>query len=169
MKIPIPKLVDITKLKVDGENPNVMSKKKRTALGKIMKTFGFIVPVITNKDLVIADGEQRWTVAKDDLKMKQISVIRLDVKDVDRRMLRQVLNKLKGEHNIEADAKEFKKILAKYDMEEFSDLIATSEQEILNILNSVAEKPPSDVDEVKQLYKQEVTCPKCGTKFQKGD
>lgn len=167
MKIPKLEIVDITKLKVDGKNPNVMSKKKREALKKNIEKYGFIVPIITNKDLLIADGEQRWTVAKEELQMKEVSVIRLDVEEVDRKMLRQVLNKLRGEHNPELDAAEFKDILAVYDMEEFSSLIGTSEQEILNILNSVEEQPISNVDEVDQLYKQQVTCPKCKHKFQK--
>jgi ParB-like chromosome segregation protein Spo0J len=72
--------------------------------------YGFIVPIITNKDLLIADGEQRLQEAKA-IGMKQVQIIRLPVEDVDRRLLRQVLNKLKGEHEPKADAEEFQRII----------------------------------------------------------
>ncbi len=38
-------------------------------------------------------------------------VLRLPVSDVDRRMLRQILNKLKGKHNTELDNEEYVRIL----------------------------------------------------------
>ena len=38
-------------------------------------------------------------------------VLRLPVTDVDRRMLRQILNKLKGKHNKELDAAEYMRIM----------------------------------------------------------
>ena len=38
-------------------------------------------------------------------------VLRLPVSDVDRRMLRQILNKLKGKHNKELDAAEYMRIM----------------------------------------------------------
>ena len=46
-----------------------------------------------------------------ELGMKQVPVVRLDVKDVDRRLLRQVLNKLKGQHVPELDQDEFLRII----------------------------------------------------------
>jgi ParB-like chromosome segregation protein Spo0J len=91
------KTVNVVDLKTDSQNPNKMSKEQHERLATSIKKWGFIVPIITNKDLLIADGEQRWTVAKS-LGMKEVSVIRLPVEDVDRRLLRQVLNKLRGEH-----------------------------------------------------------------------
>ena len=43
--------------------------------------------------------------------MTECSVIRLPVENVDRRLLRQVLNKLRGEHVKELDAEEFRIIV----------------------------------------------------------
>ena len=108
--IPPAETVDINLLKTDGQNPNKMSKEQHGRLASSIKKYGFIVPIITNKDYLIADGEQRYTVAKS-LGMNQVSIIRLPVEDVDRRLLRQVLNKLHGEHDRELDALEFQEII----------------------------------------------------------
>jgi len=58
-------VVAIDKLKTDGDNPNVMTKKQKEALRKNIEKFGFIIPIITNKDYLIADGEQRYEIAKE--------------------------------------------------------------------------------------------------------
>lgn len=108
--IPSPEVVATSELTVDGKNPNKMTKEQQDRLASSIKKWGFIVPIITNKDLLIADGEQRWTVAKS-MGMSQVSVIRLPVQDVDRRLLRQVLNKLRGDHDRELDALEFQTII----------------------------------------------------------
>ena len=93
MKMPPAELVDVKKLRVDGENANRMSARQFKALKKSIRRWGFIVPIITNRDYLVADGEHRLTAAKD-MGMKQVSVVRLPVDDVDRRMIRQVMNKM---------------------------------------------------------------------------
>ena len=108
--LPKPEVVATSELKVDGKNPNKMSREQHERLKTSIQKFGFIVPIITNKDLLIADGEQRWIVAKE-LAMPNVLVIRLPVEEVDRRLLRQVLNKLKGTHDRELDAEEFEAII----------------------------------------------------------
>ena len=100
INIPPAETVKASDIKTDGQNPNKMSKEQLERLKASLKKWGFIVPIITNKELLIADGEQRYTAAKA-LGMTEVSVIRLPVEDVDRRLLRQVLNKLKGEHQKE--------------------------------------------------------------------
>ena len=64
-----------------------------------------------------------------------LPVLRLPVSDVDRRMLRQILNKLKGKHNKELDSAEYLRML----QGEKEDLKA--------LLESVGEKLPEDLDE----------------------
>ena len=83
----------------------------------------------------MADGQQRVTAMKE-LGMIECSVIRLPVKDVDRRLLRQVLNKLRGKHNKEMDSAEFLRII---DEGEKEDLKA--------LLESVGERLPVEVDD----------------------
>lgn len=153
MEIAIPnaEIVDVSQLTVDQKNPNKMSKEQHERLATSIKKWGFIVPIITNKDLLIADGEQRWTVAKS-LGMSQVSVIRLPVEEVDRRLLRQVLNKLRGEHELLLDAEEFDKIIdlgRKDDLKYLLDLTDGKLERYLNELH-----PPKDEDfEVPEIEK----------------
>ncbi len=108
--IPEPEVVATSALKVDGKNPNKMSREQYDRLKASIQKFGFIVPIITNKDLLIADGEQRWIIAKE-LAMPNVLIIRLPIEEVDRHLIRQVLNKLKGTHDRELDAEEFETII----------------------------------------------------------
>ena len=107
--VPEPEVVATSSLKVDGKNPNKMSREQHDRLKASIQKFGFIVPIITNKDLLIADGEQRWIIAKE-LAMPNVLIIRLPIQ-VDRHLIRQVLNKLKGTHDRELDAEEFETII----------------------------------------------------------
>ena len=56
------------------------------------------------------DGEQRTCICIQHDEFFA-PVLRLPVTDVDRRMLRQILNKLKGKHNKELDAAEYMRII----------------------------------------------------------
>jgi ParB-like chromosome segregation protein Spo0J len=49
-----------------------MSTRQFKALKKSIRRWGFVVPIITNRDYLIADGEHRLTAAKD-MVMKQDS------------------------------------------------------------------------------------------------
>ena len=68
--------------------------------------------------------------------MTECSIIRLPVKDVDRRLLRQVLNKLRGKHNREMDSSEYLRIIDEGEKEELK-----------LFLQSVGEKLPLEVDD----------------------
>ena len=108
--IPMAERVRLEDLKFDGCNPNRLSREGMERLKASIRKWGDIVPIVTNKDLLVVDGEQRAQAMKE-LGMSECSVIRLPVEDVDRRLLRQVLNKLRGEHVKELDAKEFRIIV----------------------------------------------------------
>jgi ParB-like chromosome segregation protein Spo0J len=127
--------VKISDLKFDQENPNRMSLAQLDRLKASIKRWGDIVPVVTNSELLVADGQQR-VAAMRELGMTECSVIRLPVKDVDRRLLRQVLNKLRGKHNKELDSAEYLRILEQGEKEDLKAL-----------LESVGEKLPEDLDD----------------------
>jgi ParB-like chromosome segregation protein Spo0J len=139
--IPTAELVNIQDLQSDGNNPNVMTPKQHKRLSTSITKYGFVVPIITNKDLLIADGEQRWQVAKA-LNMTQVPVIRLPVSDVDRRLLRQVLNKLKGEHDLMADALEFEKICEAGRTDDLKHLLDLDNRQLEKYLSEV--NPPDE-------------------------
>jgi ABC-type transport system involved in cytochrome c biogenesis ATPase subunit/GNAT superfamily N-acetyltransferase len=100
--VPPVEFVSVDAFRIDNENPNRMSRRKLEALRKSIQRYGFVVPIITNKNLLVADGEHRLKAARA-LGMKQVSVVRLPVDEVDRRMIRQVMNKLRGEHDLFMD------------------------------------------------------------------
>jgi ParB-like chromosome segregation protein Spo0J len=129
IEIPEAELIDVEELQLDGENPNKMKKNQLQALRKAIQRWGFIVPIVTNRDLLVADGEQRLTVAKE-LGMKQVPVVRLDVEDVDRRLLRQVLNKLKGHHVKELDMGEYEKIIDAGREDDLKEFLLISEADL---------------------------------------
>jgi len=153
IQIPMSERVKISDLKFDAEdNPNRMTLAQLDRLKASIKRWGDIVPVVTNSELLVADGQQRVTAMKE-LGMTECSVIRLPVKDVDRRLLRQVLNKLRGKHNKELDSAEYLRII---DEGEKEDLKA--------LLESVGEKLPMEVDDrdisfsVPETYELIVEC-----------
>lgn len=121
--VPKIQLISTGKIIVDNTNPNIMGDKSFEALKKNIERYGFIIPVITNKDYKIADGYHRWKAARE-LGITEVPVIALDLEEVDRRMLRQILNKLRGEHDIEMDAVEYQFFLDEGQGELFDELNA---------------------------------------------
>ncbi len=119
--------VSIEDIKLDNNNPNKMTKDQLEALKEGIKKFGFIVPIVTNKDLVVVDGEHRYRAAKD-LGMTEVPIIKLNVSEVEGVMLRQIMNKLKGEHVLDKDISEFERIInLSGNFKEFSKLMAEKE------------------------------------------
>jgi hypothetical protein len=106
----LPLLEDLRLLKSDENNPNKMTIKQKEQVWSSLEKYGWTYPIITNKDGVFADGEQRAEVCNEHGEFFA-PVLRLPVSDVDRRMLRQILNKLKGKHSRELDDAEYMRIV----------------------------------------------------------
>jgi DNA repair exonuclease SbcCD ATPase subunit len=157
---------DINLIKIDGDNPNRMSKQERDALRNNLTKYGWNMPIITDMNLLIADGEQKLAVARE-IGLTRVPVLKKELSDTDRRIIRQSMNKLHGTHEEGLDIEEFKRILPEVGMEDLTGLIGVGEQEIMNLLNQIHKEEKEGTDKVSQLYAQEVTCPKCGHKFQK--
>jgi len=153
VEVPQAELVDIDRLQLDGNNPNKMKKKQLTALRDAVVRWGFIVPIITNRGLLVADGEQRLTVAKE-LGMKQVPVIRLDVEDVDRRLLRQILNKLKGQHVPELDQEEFLRIIEAGGEDDLRDFLIADDKKLKDALGEGEKGIQPDT-----VYEVVIECP----------
>lgn len=128
-------LEDVRLLKTDQNNPNRMTIKQQEETWKSLQKYGWTYPIITNKDGVFADGEQRAEVCKQHSEF-YVPVLRLPVSDVDRRMLRQILNKLKGKHKKELDEAEYIRIVEAGAMEPLKAL-----------LGSIGEKLPENIEE----------------------
>jgi ParB-like chromosome segregation protein Spo0J len=157
VQIPPVELVEVTSLKTDGQNPNRMSKAQILGLKASIKRYGFIIPVITNKDLLIADGEQRWTVAKE-LGLDKIPIVRLPIEDVDRRTLRQVLNKLKGEHDRNLDAQEFQRIIQAGGKEDLKALLAITDSSIDVMLKRLNQEDGQGLGSLDTTFEVIIAC-----------
>jgi hypothetical protein len=129
----VPLLEDIRLLSADQNNPNRTTVKQQEQIWRSLQKYGWAYPIITNKDGTFADGEQRAEICKQHGEFYP-PVLRLPVSDVDRRMLRQILNKLKGKHNQELDGEEYIRILQQGEKEDLKAL-----------LESVSEKLPEDL------------------------
>jgi ABC-type lipoprotein export system ATPase subunit/N-acetylglutamate synthase-like GNAT family acetyltransferase len=143
--VPSPELIDIDQLRVDGENPNRLSPRRFEALKKSIQRYGFVVPIITNRDLLVADGEHRLKAAKA-LGMKRVSVVRLPVDEVDRRLIRQVMNKLRGEHDLFMDAEEYYRIVSGDKRDLLKALLTETDVRIDNLLKLRGPAVYSDED-----------------------
>jgi ParB-like chromosome segregation protein Spo0J len=152
IQIPMSERVRLEDLRFDGCNPNRLSREGMERLKASIRKWGDIVPIVTNKDLLVADGEQR-AVAMKELGMTECSVIRLPVEDVDRRLLRQVLNKLRGEHLKELDAEEFKIIVDAGAEEDLKFLLGLSDEKLQTYFES-------DVEEIeyRETFEVIVSC-----------
>jgi len=136
IKVPeayLPLLEDIRLLQGDNQNPNRTSINQQEQIWRSLQKYGWAYPIITNKDGIYADGEQRAEVCKQHNEF-YAPVLRLPVTDVDRRMLRQILNKLKGKHNKELDAAEYMRIIEQGEKDGLKALLA-----------SVGERLPQDL------------------------
>jgi ABC-type transport system involved in cytochrome c biogenesis ATPase subunit/N-acetylglutamate synthase-like GNAT family acetyltransferase len=149
VKVPPAEFVLVEALKVDNENPNRLSPRRFEALKKSIQRFGFVVPIITNRDLLVADGEHRLRVARA-LGMKRVSVVRLPVDEVDRRLIRQVMNKLRGEHDLFMDAEEYYRIVCGDKRDLLKALLNESDLRIDNLLRLREPQSFSD-DDLKAL------------------
>ena len=132
--VPTVKSVQINALYGDPENPNEMSEKQLQALVKNIQRYGFLIPVITNRNLVVADGHQRLEAAKR-LGMTEVPVIALDIDEPDRLIIQQVMNKLRGEHRDDRDAIAFKKLLEAERLPDLAALLATRENRFVGVIN----------------------------------
>ncbi|MDQ1281634.1 MAG: hypothetical protein QG670_2899, partial [Thermoproteota archaeon] len=138
IQIPQQELVAVEQLRIDGQNPNKLSVKEMDRLMQSIRKWGFLVPIVTNRELLIADGEHKWEAAKR-LGMTQVPVVRLDVDEVDRRLLRQVLNKLRGMHDPLEDAYEFKRIIESKGESDLKQLLDLSTKELNHYLDMIHE------------------------------
>ena len=165
------KKIKLSEIKTDPSNPNVMSDKKQEALSKSMERFGYVQDIVVDKStMLIADGHHRL---KELLErgIKTEEVLLYDFKDDnERRLFRQLANKIKGDHDPEKDALEFQALMEEYPMEDLAAYIGDSEQELIktiSLLNKEEQAPK--IEGVENVYKHHVTCPKCGHQFQKSE
>jgi len=160
---------DISLLVKDGDNPNRMTKEQHEGTWASLSEFGWVYPLITDKEGTFSDGEQRQYIALRHNE-KYAPVLRIPLDDPRRRQLRQVLNKLKGEHDPKLDALEFKRLMDAGLDDELRTMLAITEDEFdktLQLLDEPPFTPGPGEDETDEDEEESglVECPKCNHQF----
>ena len=144
---------DLRLLKSDENNPNKMTVNQKDQVWSSLQKYGWTYPIVTNKDGVYADGEQRARGCIDHGEFFA-PVLRLPVSDVDRRMLRQILNKLKGKHTEELDNAEYTRIIEAGE----SDCLAALLQSIGEKLPEINGRAPENSNIIPDSYELIIEC-----------
>jgi 1-aminocyclopropane-1-carboxylate deaminase/D-cysteine desulfhydrase-like pyridoxal-dependent ACC family enzyme len=142
--------VNPDELDVDGDNPNAMSGATLDLLKQKIRDRGWIGNhIIADTDGLIADGEHRWRAARD-LGLDEVPVKFYDLTDEERRLIRQELNKIRGEHDAGDDADEYERLLENGYDEELGDLLdATSDTgELSEVLQEAKDSEQERTEEI---------------------
>lgn len=127
-------MVPIEKIKRDPTNPNRMTKEQMGALDESTTRFGDLVPIVLDQNYVIADGEHRLDVFER-RGLKEIPAYVISLSDVERRILRQVMNKLRGTHDPDKDVQELRVLYDSGKIDELASLLAKEKDDFLEILS----------------------------------
>lgn len=125
---------NINELKYADYNPRKKLTPKDKEYQKIKRSieeFGYVDPIIINKDNTIIGGHQRVTVLKD-LGYKEINVIQIDIDKTKEKALNIALNKITGSWDyallgdllLELDAENYDLEITGFDLDEIEDLMA---------------------------------------------
>lgn len=146
--------VDVKKIKLDVSNPNHMNKQKMDALRVMMKEKGMLQPVIIDQYGNMADGEHRLKIFQEQ-GMEKIPCYRLKLTNHERRLLRQTMNKIHGEHDPREDVEDLLILSKEISLQKLSICIGQEEKQLSDYLDSVNQVPESYltmiVDEKKNI------------------
>lgn len=121
-------------LHTDGDNPNEMTDEQFGLLVDRMAENGWLGgPIITDTDGLIADGEHRWRAAQEN-GLSEVPVRQYDIGDSKRRLWRQELNKIHGEHDTKRDALEYDELLSSGYTEEVEALTEAAGEDLDELL-----------------------------------
>lgn len=134
--------VPVNKIKLDSTNPNEMSKSKLDALRMIMKDKGMLQPCLIDQDGQMTDGEHRFKIFQEE-GMDKIPCYRLTLTDAERRLLRQTMNKVHGEHNPREDIEDLLRLSKEMSIEKLSQYLGQEEKQLSDYLDSVNQVPES--------------------------
>jgi len=170
------KTVLMSKVVFDENNPNVMSDEKHEAFDKVITKHGFAKDPWLNerKDgtYLVIDGEQGIRrMQAHNVKKFQAKIFHVTYAEV--RILRQIANKLHGEHDKNKDAEEFKGIFDNKKLNEFAQMLGEPIESFQEILKKKFDisfgkeeqeipeppvKPKSKLGDIYQLGNHRVMC-----------
>jgi len=129
--------VPIDDIESDGDNPNEMTDEQFGLLCDRMRQNGWLGgPIVTDTDGTIADGEHRWRAARD-IGLSTVPVRQYDIDDATRRLWRQELNKIHGEHDTKRDALEYDYLLDAGKSDEVHALTDAADEDLDELLAEI--------------------------------
>lgn len=140
--------VDPGELQVDGDNPNQQSDSMFGLLCDNLRAKGWIgnAIVANTGDLLdyegdaeglIADGEHRWRAAQE-INLESVPVKFYDFEtDAERRLWRQELNKISGDHDRKRDALEYDYLLNEGLAEDVQTLVDATDEDLDALLEDI--------------------------------
>ena len=153
---PAEMLVAVSEIGVDGDNPNEMDDDSFSELISGIRQDGWLQPILIKPapegedvSYLIADGEHRWKAAKDEFGFEEVpALIGDDWSEAQRRMVRQRMNKVHGEHDPTADALEFDQLVDEGYRDEVLDLLDARDENLDDYLDMIRvrdrqENPPT--------------------------
>lgn len=152
--------IDINKLIPATYNPRKDLKPNDEEYIKIKNSiinFGYVEPIIINKDFTVIEGHQRLKVLKE-LNYEKIECIVVDLDKTQEKALNIALNKISGEWNTE----KLENLLQELLQENFDvNLTGFDSEEIDNILNEYldTEEDEFDIDEAINEIQEPITKP----------
>ena len=152
--------IDINSLILSEYNPRKDLKPEDIEYKKIKRSieeFGYVDPLIVNKDLTVIGGNQRLKVLEE-LGYKKVDCVLVDLDKTKEKALNIALNKIEGEW----DLPKLKNLLQELDTGEIDMDITGFEYTDLEKLMTQFHVP--DENE-KENEKNLITCPKCGYIF----
>ena len=167
LELPI-ETVRLASLKPDPSNPNRMSREQKKGLNQSLKTLKNFKLLVVDQNNVIIDGHQRWEELRN-LGIEETQVIRYKVKDkAERILVRQLANKLYGQHDPALDVKDFQALLQNERLSELATMLAKPQDDFLFLMEQHAKFVPQQVAAIDGNLKDEngegkkTKCPACG-------
>jgi DNA modification methylase len=143
-------------LHVDGDNPNEQSDEMFGLLVENMRSKGWLGnAIVADTDGCIADGEHRWRAAQE-IGLTEVPVKFYDIDDDQRRLWRQELNKISGDHDPKRDALEYDHLLSAGKTEEVEALTEAADEDLDELLaqlrTETGQSPPYEYDLDHNVY-----------------
>ena len=154
--------IDISLLKIAKYNPRKDLQPEDAEYKKIKRSieeFGYVDPLIINKDMTVIGGNQRIKVLKE-LDYKKVDCVLVDLDKIKEKALNIALNKIEGEW----DLPKLKDLLQELDIGEIDMDITGFDYTELEKLMTQFYVPEEDEEEESNKGKS-IICPNCGFVF----
>jgi DNA modification methylase len=127
--------VKISKLKLAEYNPRKMTDKDLANLKKSLKRWGFVQPIVVNKDSTVIGGHQRIKAWKE-MGNDSVPIMQIDITKKEEKALNLALNRISGDW----DTDKLFSVINELRTDEMLDFTGFDEKEVSQILDQFLEE-----------------------------